>query len=67
MAITQSTQTVIVNGNYDYVAASNGYNGIRVRSGPGTGYTELGRFPNYSSTSEIINVEVKEISDGWIH
>lgn len=67
MAIKQSTQTVTVNGNYDYVAASNGYKGIRVRSGPGTGYTELGKFPDYSSTSEIINVEVKEISNGWIH
>jgi len=67
MALTQGTETRIENGEYKYVAASNGYNGVKVRSGPGTSYTELGRFPHYSESRDIIYVEVSEIKNGWIH
>lgn len=67
MALTQGTETRIENGEYEYVAAYNGYNGLRVRSGPGTSYTELGRFPHYYESSDIIYVEVSEIENGWIH
>lgn len=67
MALTQGTETRIENGEYKYVAASNGYNGLKVRSGPSTSYAELGRFPHYYESSDIIYVEVSEIENGWIH
>lgn len=67
MALTQGTETITENGEYKYVAASNGYNGLKVRNGPGTSYTELGRFPHYYENSDIIYVEVSEIKNGWIH
>lgn len=67
MALTQGTETRTENGEYKYVAASNGYNGLKVRNGPGTSYTELGRFPHYYESSDIIYVEVSEIKNGWIH
>lgn len=67
MALTQGTETRTENGEYKYVAASNGYNGLKVRNGPGTSYTELGRFPHYYENSDIIYVEVSEIENGWIH
>jgi hypothetical protein len=38
MALTQSTETRIEKGEYKYIAASNGYNGLKVRSGPSTSY-----------------------------
>lgn len=67
MALTQGTETRTENGEYEYIAASKGYNGLKVRSGPGTSYIELGRFPHYYENSDIIHVEVSEIKDGWIH
>lgn len=67
MALTQGTETRTENGEYKYVAASNGYNGVKVRSGPGTSYSNLGRFPHYYESSDIIYVEVSEIKNGWIH
>lgn len=67
MALTEGTETRTENGEYEYVAASNGYNGLKVRQGPGTSYKELGRFPHYYENSDIIYVEVTEIENGWIH
>lgn len=67
MALIQGTETRTENGEYKYVAASNGYKGLKVRNGPGTSYTELGRFPHYYESSDIIYVEVSEIKNGWIH
>lgn len=67
MALTQGTETRIEKGEYKYVAASNGYKGLKVRNGPGTSYGELGRFPHYSETSDIIYVDVLELKNGWIH
>ena len=67
MALTQGTETRIEKGEYKYIAAYKGYNGLKVRSGPGTGYSELGRFPHYYETSDYIYVDVLEIKNGWIN
>ena len=67
MALTESLETRIENGEYEYIAASNGYKGLKVRNGPGAGYAELGRFPHYYESSDVIYVEVSEIKNGWIH
>lgn len=66
MALTEGTQIVTVNGKYNYIGARDGWNGVRVRSGPGTGYGQLGKFPDYTQTSQVIPVVVEEVDNGWI-